>query len=62
VFTVREREGAMRVIVEPGIPVAREDDADAALDAAAQAFAARLDAYVRRYPAQWRDWKSLKLA
>jgi len=28
--------------------------------AGVQAFANRLDDYVRRYPAQWRDWKSLR--
>ncbi|HEY8245013.1 MAG: hypothetical protein ACHQJ7_06985 [Vicinamibacteria bacterium] len=61
VFTVRERDGKLRVVVEPPIVVARDDDADAALDAAAQAFAKRMDDYVRRYPAQWRDWKSLKV-
>jgi len=60
VFTVRERDGALRVVVEPPIAVARDGDADAALDLAARAFATRLDDYVRRYPAQWRDWKSLK--
>jgi lauroyl/myristoyl acyltransferase len=60
VFTVRERDGTLRVIVEEAIPLASDGETDAALDAAAQAFAARLDAYVRRYPAQWRDWKSLK--
>jgi len=62
VFTVRDDDGTLRVIVEPAIEVARDGDADAALDAAAQAFAARLDAYVRRFPAQWRDWKSLRTA
>ena len=60
VFTVRESDGALRVVVEAPIAVAREGDADAALDAAAQVFATRLDDYVRRYPAQWRDWKSLR--
>jgi hypothetical protein len=36
---VRERDGALRVVVEPPIAVARDGDADAALDVAAQAFA-----------------------
>ena len=49
------------VVVEPPIAVARDGDADAALDAAAQAFADRLEDYVRRHPSQWRDWKALKV-
>jgi lauroyl/myristoyl acyltransferase len=61
VFTVRERDGALRVVVEPSMTVAHDGDADKALDVAAHAFAKRLDDYVRRYPAQWRDWKSLRL-
>ena len=54
----KQAAAARRQFVEPPITVAR--DADVALDVAAQAFAMRLDDYVRRYPAQWRDWKSLK--
>lgn len=61
-FTVREGDGRMRVIVEPPIPVTRDGDKEVALADAAQAFADRLDAYVRRYPAQWRDWKNLRIS
>ncbi|MEO8486863.1 MAG: hypothetical protein ABI585_11060 [Betaproteobacteria bacterium] len=61
VLTVRGDDDVMRVVVEPPIPVAKEGDADGLLDAAAQAFGARLEPYVRRHPAQWRDWKNLRL-
>jgi len=45
-------------IGEP-IEVARDGDKDAALLAAAAAFAHRTEAFVARYPDQWRGWSSL---
>jgi hypothetical protein len=33
---------------------------DAVQDAARQ-FGALLESYIRRYPAEWRDWKNLKV-
>jgi lauroyl/myristoyl acyltransferase len=49
------------VIVEPPIPVANVGDADAALQEAAQRFGELIERHVRGHPAQWRDWKNLKL-
>ena len=60
VFAVRDDAGALRVTLDAPIPVAREGDTDAALQEAAQRFAGRLEPWIRRYPAQWRDWKSLQ--
>ena len=62
VFAVRDDDGALRVTLDAPIPVAREGEADAALQEAAQRFAERLGPWIRRYPSQWRDWKNLRLA
>jgi predicted LPLAT superfamily acyltransferase len=61
VFTVKDDDGTHRIVVDPPLAVPRDGDANAALGAAAQAFADRLETFVRRYPSQWRDWKSLAL-
>ncbi|MCC6379136.1 MAG: hypothetical protein IT519_09995 [Burkholderiales bacterium] len=61
VFTVRVPSGDIRVVIEAPIPVAGEGEKDEVLTAAAQAFADRLEGWVRRFPEQWRDWKNLKL-
>ena len=62
VFALRDPgDATLRVIVEPPIPVANVGDADAALQEAAQRFAERMERYVLGHPAQWRDWKNLKL-
>lgn len=61
VFAVRGDDGALRVTVEPPIAVERGGDADASLQDAALRFGERLDPWIRRHPAQWRDWKNLEL-
>lgn len=60
VFAVRDEHRVIRVTIEPPLPVAREGDADQALQRAAQVFGALLAQYVCRYPEQWRDWKKLE--
>lgn len=60
VFTVRGQPGdIIAVVIEPPLAIPAGADADAALAASAQQFGTLLDAYVRRYPREWRDWKSL---
>ena len=62
VFTVREADQqTIRVVIEPALVVPMGGDADAALQGAAQAFGRVLEGYIRRYPAQWRDWARLEL-
>lgn len=60
VFAVRDERGSLRVTVDAPIPVERGRDVDAALQEAAQRYAERLEPWIRRYPAQWRDWKNLR--
>jgi hypothetical protein len=63
VFTVRGADQeAIRVIVEPALAVPSGGDTDDALQHAAQAFGRLLEQYVRRYPAEFRDWKKLQLS
>ena len=60
--TVREADQqTIRVVIEPALAVPMGGDADAALQGAAQAFGRVLEGYIRRYPAQWRDWARLEL-
>jgi lauroyl/myristoyl acyltransferase len=62
VFTVRGADQqTIRVVIEPALAVATDGKTDDALQAAAQAFGRSLERYVRRYPAEWRDWKGLEL-
>ncbi|MGH8713615.1 MAG: hypothetical protein ACREYB_06385 [Casimicrobiaceae bacterium] len=62
VFTVRGHgQGAMRVVIEPALPVAGEGDADDALQRAADGFGGLLERYVGHLPSEWRDWRKLKL-
>ena len=62
VFTVRGTDRDMiRVVIEPALAVPRDGDIDDALQGAAQGFGRLLEHYVRRYPAEWRDWKKLEL-
>jgi lauroyl/myristoyl acyltransferase len=63
VFTVRGKdEDTIRVIIGPALPVPQRGDADDALQNAARGFARALEHYVRGYPAEWREWKKLRLA
>ena len=57
VFAFRAADGVVDVSVEPEI--ALEGNRDAALAAAVQAFAARSEPYVLRYPGQWLSWVQL---
>lgn len=54
-FCVREPDGRMRVIVEPAIPVASAAGRDG-VEAPLRRYAALLEAYLRRYPDQYRSW------
>ncbi len=54
-FCVRERDGRVRVIVEPALPAPARDDRDG-VGATLGRYAALLDAYLRRYPDQYRSW------
>lgn len=57
VFTVRGADQqTIRVVIEPALTVPSGGEADAAVQGAAQAFGRVLEGYVRRYPAEWRDW------
>jgi lauroyl/myristoyl acyltransferase len=62
VFTVRGADlQTIRVVIEPALAVPIDGTTDDALQAAAQAFGRLLERYVRRYPAEWGDWKKLEL-
>jgi len=62
VFTVRgPPDGAIRVVIEKPLSIPAEGGMDEAVQEAARQFGALLEDYVRRYPAEWRDWKSLEL-
>ena len=62
VFTVRgPADDTIRVIIEEPLPVPAEGGMDEAVLEAARQFGTLLEDYVRRYPAEWRDWKNLKL-
>ena len=50
---------AIRVIIEPPLAIPAGTVTDEAAQEAARQFGARLEHYVRRYPAEWRDWKNL---
>ena len=52
-----------RVIIEKPLSVPAEGgmDMDGAVQEAARQFGTLLEGYIRRYPAEWRDWKNLKL-
>jgi lauroyl/myristoyl acyltransferase len=51
----------IRVVIEPALAVPTDGKTDDALQGAAQAFGRLLERYVRRYPAEWRDWQRLEL-
>jgi lauroyl/myristoyl acyltransferase len=62
VFTVRGADQqTIRVVIEPALAVTTDGKTDDALQAAAQAFGRLLERYIRRFPAEWRDWARLEL-
>lgn len=62
VFVVRGAPGeAVAVAIEPPLTLAADRDSEDTIQGAARQFGVLLDDYVRRYPAQWRDWSKLKL-
>jgi lauroyl/myristoyl acyltransferase len=62
VFAVRGADQqTISVVIEPALAVPTDGKTDDALQAAAQAFGRLLERYVRRYPAEWRDWSRLEL-
>jgi hypothetical protein len=62
VFTVRgSADGTIRVIIDKPLSILAEGSMDDAVQGAAQQFGTLLEEYVCRYPAEWRDWKNLKL-
>lgn len=61
VFVVRGPDvGKIRVVVDAPVPVRPDGPRDAALEAAAQAYADRLEPWIRRYPDEWREWLALR--
>jgi hypothetical protein len=49
------------VVIESALGVRTDGKTDDALQAAAQGFGRLLERYVRRYPAEWRDWQRLEM-
>jgi predicted LPLAT superfamily acyltransferase len=56
VFTLREPDGAFRVIVEDEIALDRQAPRIEAATAAARQLGARIERYIRRAPGQWTWW------
>jgi lauroyl/myristoyl acyltransferase len=62
VFTIRgATDDTIRVIVDKPLSIPAEGGIDHAVQEAARQFGTLLEDYVCRYPAEWRDWKNLKL-
>jgi lauroyl/myristoyl acyltransferase len=55
-FCVREQDGRVRVVIEPAIATAPDEDRATAVVAAIRQYAAILERYIRRYPDQYRSW------
>lgn len=55
-FVVRDPERGFRVVIEPPIPLDPKQPADERTVAAASEYLRRSEAWVRRYPEQWRAW------
>jgi len=56
VFATREAIDRHVVTIEPPLPLPRGLPKDQILEGAAQAFAQRLESYVRRHPGSWFGW------
>jgi len=59
-FCVEEPPGEWRVIIEPPIRFADGADRDDAAHDAAVQYVSLLEAYIRRYPGQYRTWEFLR--
>jgi lauroyl/myristoyl acyltransferase len=55
-FVVRDPERGFRVVIEPPIALDPQQAADERTVAAATEYLQRSEAWVRRYPEQWRAW------
>jgi lauroyl/myristoyl acyltransferase len=55
-FVVRDPELGFRIVIEPPIPLDPKQPADERTVAAATEYLCRSEAWVRRYPEQWRAW------
>lgn len=62
VFTVRDADGAFRVVVEAPVALPANPPGRAAACAAAQEYLTRHEDWVTRYPDQWRGWKEWRPA
>lgn len=60
VFTIRENDGVLKVIVDRSIDKVQGEDLSERLTKMTQEFVARTEPYILAHPEQWRDWKSLK--
>ncbi len=61
VIAVRgDGERAIRVIVQPPIPVDRGQGREDLVIGVAQSFADRIAPYIRAYPHQWREWAKVR--
>jgi len=55
-FTVRDRDGTIRIAIEAPIALDPAQSSDARCVTAAIAFFQRLEPWVRKHPEQWRGW------
>lgn len=55
-FCIQDHDGRIQVIIEPPIPIPNEGSREAILESPLRQYALRLEAYIRRYPEQYRDW------
>jgi lauroyl/myristoyl acyltransferase len=61
-FCVRERGGALRLVVEASLATSGSSDRDARVEACLRRYRDLLEAYVRRYPRQYRNWHQIGAA
>ena len=56
VFCAHERDGTLRLTIEPSIDVQREGSRDQAIENSLSQYARLLESYVKKYPEQYRVW------
>jgi lauroyl/myristoyl acyltransferase len=57
-FCVRDHDGRIQVIIEPPSPIPNAGSREAIVESPLRQYALRLEAYIRRYPEQYRSWHS----
>lgn len=62
VFSIRDRDGRWRTVIEAPLDLPRDRGQDEASAAAAAEYLRRHEPWVRAYPAQWRGWKEWRQA